>query len=66
MKKVGQRYEIDFDDLDEKAANPRTKMLILCNPHNPVGRVWKKEELPRVGDICKKHSVLVIADEISC
>ena len=64
LKKVGQRYEIDFDDLDKKAANPRTKMLILCNPHNPVGRVWKKEELQRVGEICKKHGVLVIADEI--
>jgi len=64
LKKVGQHYEIDFDDLEEKAAKPRTKMLILCNPHNPVGRVWKKEELQRVGEICKKHDVLVIADEI--
>ena len=64
LKKIGRSYEIDFDDLEEKAANPRTKMLILCNPHNPVGRVWRKEELRRVGDICKKHDVLVIADEI--
>jgi cystathionine beta-lyase len=55
---------MDFDDLEEKAANPRTRMLILCNPHNPVGRVWKREELQRVAEICIKHQVLIIADEI--
>jgi cystathionine beta-lyase len=55
---------MDFDDLEEKAAEPRTKMLILCNPHNPVGRVWGKDELKRVGEICKKHHVLVVTDEI--
>lgn len=64
LKRIGNSYEMDFDDLEKKAANPRNKILILCNPHNPVGRVWKKEELQRVGDICKKHGVLVIADEI--
>jgi cystathionine beta-lyase len=64
LKRVDQRYQMDFDDLEEKAADPRTKMLILCNPHNPVGRVWEREELQRVGEICKQHHVLIISDEI--
>lgn len=64
LKRIDERYQMDFDDLEEKAANPRTKMLILCNPHNPVGRVWERDELQRVGEICKKHHVLVISDEI--
>jgi len=58
------RYEMDFADLEEKAAKSRTKLMILCNPHNPVGRVWSKQELQRVGEICSKHDVLVISDEI--
>ena len=62
--KEEQGYRMDFDDLEEKAANPRNKLLVLCNPHNPVGRVWKKEELQRLGDICQRHGVRVIADEI--
>ena len=57
-------YEMDFEDLEKQAAEPRNKILILCNPHNPVGRVWTKEELQRVGEICFKHNVLVISDEI--
>jgi cysteine-S-conjugate beta-lyase len=64
LKRIDERYQMDFADLEKKAADPRTKMLILCNPHNPVGRVWKKEELQLVGDICKKHHVLVVSDEI--
>jgi cystathionine beta-lyase len=60
----GSTYRMDFDDLERKAANPRTRLLILCNPHNPVGRVWQQHELQRVGDICRRHDVLVIADEI--
>ena len=64
LKLVDNHYQMDFDDLEEKAANPRTRMMILCNPHNPVGRVWKREELQRVAEICKKHQVLIIADEI--
>jgi len=64
LKLVDDHYQMDFDDLEEKAANPRTRMLILCNPHNPVGRVWKREELQRVAEICIKHQVLIIADEI--
>lgn len=58
------RYRIDFDDLERKAARPRTRMLYLCNPHNPVGRVWRADELKRLGDICARHGVLVVSDEI--
>lgn len=57
-------YRMDFDDLEAKAADYRTKIIILCNPHNPVGRVWTYEELERVASICKKHGVLLISDEI--
>lgn len=56
------RYVIDFDDFEEKAK--QCKMFILCSPHNPVGRVWTEEELRRMGDICLKHNVLVVSDEI--
>lgn len=58
------RYEMDFALLEAQAADPDTKVMILCSPHNPVGRVWTKEELARVGEICKKNNVLVISDEI--
>ncbi|HAK41469.1 MAG TPA: cystathionine beta-lyase [Clostridium sp.] len=57
------RYEMDFDNL-EKVISKKTKMIILCSPHNPVGRVWTKEELKRVGELCIKNNVLVVADEI--
>lgn len=57
-------YTIDFNDLEEKLADSRTKMFILCNPHNPVGRVFTKEELKRIGELCVKHNVMVFADEI--
>ncbi|MBR1933097.1 MAG: pyridoxal phosphate-dependent aminotransferase [Prevotella sp.] len=59
-----QTYTMDFDDLERKAADPRAKMLILCNPHNPAGRVWTREELTRVYNICKEHGVIVVSDEI--
>jgi len=62
----GNTYRMDFDDLERKAADPRTKLLLLCNPHNPVGRVWTREELLRVGDICLRNGVRVISDEIHC
>ncbi len=58
------RYEIDFDDFERKIRQERVKMFILCSPHNPVGRVWTREELIRLGDICVKYGVLVISDEI--
>lgn len=60
------RYTFDLDDLAAKAAEPRTRLLFLCNPHNPVGRVWTADELRAVGDICARHGVLVVADEIHC
>lgn len=60
------RYTIDFDDLVAKAADPAVKMAILCSPHNPVGRVWTREELTRFGEICLANDVLVISDEIHC
>ena len=60
------RYEMDFEDLERKAADPRASLLILCSPHNPVGRVWRREELARVGDICARHHVRVVADELHC
>lgn len=58
------RYEMDYKDLEEKAKDPDVKMLILCSPHNPVGRVWEKEELERLGRICIDNNVLVVSDEI--
>ncbi len=64
LLKNGNSYEMDFENLEKQAANPCNKILILCNPHNPVGRVWTKDELQQVGEICFKHNVLVISDEI--
>ena len=60
------RYTMDYDDLEKKVKDPLVKILILCNPHNPSGRVWTKEELTRVGEICLENNVLVLADEIHC
>ena len=57
-------YKIDFEDLDEKLS--KVKMMILCNPHNPIGKIWSKEDLVRIGKLCKKHDVIVISDEIHC
>jgi cystathionine beta-lyase len=58
------RYHIDFDDFENKIVNENVKLFILCNPHNPVGRVWSEEELERLGKICLKHGVVVVSDEI--
>ncbi len=60
----GGRYTIDFDDLERKAAGENTKLLLLCSPHNPTGRVWRREELERIAAICLAHDVLVLSDEI--
>ena len=57
-------YTIDFEDLEKKLSLDEVKLLILCNPHNPVGRVWKKEELLKMGELCKKYNVRILADEI--
>ncbi|HEX3027587.1 MAG TPA: MalY/PatB family protein [Clostridia bacterium] len=58
------RYEMDFEDLEQKAKDPRVKVLLFCNPHNPVGRVWTAEELKKLGEICLKNNVVVVSDEI--
>ncbi len=60
----GSSYEIDFADFEEKAKGSRNKLLLLCNPHNPVGRVWTKEELAEIGRICNENGILVVSDEI--
>ena len=60
------RYTMDIGDLMRKIHIPRVKILILCNPHNPVGRVWTKQELIQLGDICNRKGILVISDEIHC
>lgn len=60
----GPRYEIDFDGLE--AAAPKARVMLICSPHNPAGRVWTREELRRVGDICLRHGVIPVVDEIHC
>ena len=60
----GKRYTIDFDDFERKIIENDVKLFILCNPHNPVGRVWTREELERLGDICNRNNVIVFSDEI--
>lgn len=64
LKLIDGKYHIDFEDLEQKASNPKNKIMIICNPHNPVGRVWTREELDRIAKICLRHNVLVISDEI--
>jgi len=64
LKRVNGQLEIDFEDFEEKVK--KCKLFLLCNPHNPCGRVWSKEELQRMSDICIKNNVLVISDEIHC
>lgn len=59
-------YRMDFEDLEEKLADPQTSLMILCNPHNPIGKIWDRETLAKVGELCKKYGVTVISDEIHC
>ena len=66
LRQVGDTYQIDFDDLERRASKEDTKVLLLCSPHNPSGRVWTKEELQRIGDICLNNNVFVVSDEIHC
>lgn len=66
LRYEGGVYDIDFADLERKLADPETSMLILCNPHNPVGKIWSRETLARIGALAKKHHVLVVSDEIHC
>ncbi|GED66453.1 cystathionine beta-lyase [Brevibacillus reuszeri] len=58
------RYQIDWDDLEQKLSDPAVKLMLLCSPHNPIGRVWTKGELERVGELCTRQGVIVVADEI--
>ena len=62
----GDSYEVDFEDFERQCADEKTTVFLLCNPHNPAGRVWTKEELERMNDICLTHGVRVISDEIHC
>lgn len=59
-------YHIDFDDLEKKLADPQTTLMIFCNPHNPIGKIWDRETLARIGALCARHHVTVISDEIHC
>ncbi len=63
---TGSTYRMDFEALEKAASAPRAKLFLLCNPHNPAGRVWTREELLRAGEICARHNVVVVADEIHC
>ncbi len=60
------QYQMDFDDLSDKLSDPQVTMMILCNPHNPAGRIWTAQELARVGELCASNGVIVISDEIHC
>ena len=66
LVREGEGWAIDFADLETKLADPQTTLMILCNPHNPVGRIWTRAELARIGALCQKHHVTVISDEIHC
>ena len=66
LKLVDGHYQMDFDDLEDKLSRPTTTAMILCSPHNPVGRVWTRAELQQVGDLCLAHGVFMISDEIHC
>lgn len=64
LRLSGERYEIDFEDFEKKIKENNAKMFLLCSPHNPVGRVWTKDELSEIGRICRKYNVLIVSDEI--
>ena len=66
LKYNGTRFDIDFDDLEEKLSDPQTTLMILCNPQNPTGNIWSRDELSKIGALCKKYGVVVLSDEIHC
>lgn len=66
LKYENGNYDIDFDDLEQKLSDPQTSLMILCNPHNPVGKIWDRETLAKIGELCFKHHVVVLSDEIHC
>ncbi len=62
----GYAYSIDFERLEKDLSDPQVTMMILCNPHNPIGKIWSEEELKKIGQLCEKHHVIVVSDEIHC
>ena len=66
LRRRDDGYEMDFADLERKLADPKTSLMLLCNPHNPIGKIWDAETLGEVGRLAKKHGVIVISDEIHC
>lgn len=66
LKYDGEKYEIDFEDLERKLSDPQTTMMLLCNPHNPIGKIWNKETLKKIGELCERYHVIVVSDEIHC
>lgn len=66
LQREGNTYRMDFDDLEHRLADPQVKLMLLCNPHNPGGRVWTADELRRIAAICQRNNVFVVADEIHC
>ncbi|MFX1281186.1 MAG: MalY/PatB family protein, partial [Promethearchaeota archaeon] len=66
LKLLNGRYIMDYDDLKQKVKDPRVKMLILCNPHNPIGRVWSRDELIQLGELCIENEIIILSDEIHC
>lgn len=62
----GEGYSIDFEELEQKLADPQTTLMLLCNPHNPIGKIWDRETLAVIGTLCRRHHVTVVADEIHC
>lgn len=66
LKYDGESYRIDFEDLEKKLSHPLTTMMILCNPHNPIGKIWDKDDLIKIGELCSRYHVVVVSDEIHC
>ncbi len=66
LRKAGDTYDIDFDRLEKDASDPKASLMLLCNPHNPAGRVWSSDELTHIAEICRRYDVTVISDEIHC
>lgn len=66
LKFDGAEYQIDFEDLQRKLSDPQTTMMILCNPHNPIGKIWDRATLEKIGELCFENHVVVVSDEIHC
>lgn len=62
----GTQYRVDWEDLEQKLSDPQTSLMILCNPHNPVGKIWDRDTLARIGALCEQYRVTVLSDEIHC